>query len=197
MPVSRRTAAGGGFGLLLAVVLAMVFGVDPSLLLGLNSEPGSNAGAQSSSGLPSSAQPLPGQAGRQSPALPGGREDELASFASFGLADAEDTWNAILRQDGANHRESKLVLFSDHVRSACGLTGSAIGPFYCPADEKIYIDLSFYDELQSKFRAPGDFAQGRTVSPMVAANNLYAGSAPDSPMATHKPAIASRPQACG
>jgi len=154
MPMRRRTVASGGLGLVVVVVLGLIFGVDPSVLIGLTGQ----LAPQSDQGMP------PPQLPGQSPGLASGRQDELAQFVSVVLADTEDTWNTIFRQGGADYREPKLVLFTDYVRSACGLTEAAVGPFYCPADEKVYIDLSFYDELQNKFRAPGDFAQAYVIA---------------------------------
>ncbi len=154
MPMRRRTVASGGLGLVVVVVLGLIFGVDPSVLIGLTGQ----LAPQSDQGMP------PPQLPGQSPGLASGRQDELAQFVSVVLADTEDTWNTIFRQGGADYREPKLVLFTDYVRSACGLTDSAVGPFYCPADQKVYIDLSFYDELQNKYRAPGDFAQAYVIA---------------------------------
>ena len=80
------------------------------------------------------------------------------------LAETEDTWNRILPQIGEQYREPKLVLFSGGAQSGCGFAQSAVGPFYCPADEKVYIDLSFFDELSRRFGAPGDFAQAYVIA---------------------------------
>jgi predicted metalloprotease len=80
------------------------------------------------------------------------------------LADTEDTWHALFEEAGGRYREPSLVLFTDSVRSACGIAGAAMGPFYCPADEKVYIDLGFYDELQNRYQAPGDFAQAYVIA---------------------------------
>src|SRR5690606_10194042 len=86
------------------------------------------------------------------------RDKELAQFVSVVLAETETVWHQIFKENGSAYREPKLVLYSGQVQSACGIAGSAVGPFYCPGDEKLYIDLSFYDELQKRFKAPGDFA---------------------------------------
>ena len=90
--------------------------------------------------------------------------NRLAEFVSVVLADTEDTWHALFRSMGKNYEEPSLVLFSGAVQSACGLASAAVGPFYCPADRKLYIDLSFYRDLQQKFGAPGDFAQAYVIA---------------------------------
>jgi predicted metalloprotease len=91
-------------------------------------------------------------------------EDELADFVSVVLADTEDTWNEIFASLGRSYREPTLVLFSGYTQTACGPGQSATGPFYCPLDQKLYIDLGFYDELRTRFRAPGDFAQAYVIA---------------------------------
>jgi hypothetical protein len=90
--------------------------------------------------------------------------DEQSQFVAVVLADTEDTWNAVFRDAGRDYQEPTLVLFSGSVRSACGFAQAAMGPFYCPADQKVYIDLSFYSDLQNRFRAPGDFAQAYVIA---------------------------------
>lgn len=91
-------------------------------------------------------------------------EKELVDFVSVVLADTEETWNAIYQQRGKTYQEPKLVLFRGAVKSACGMAQSAIGPFYCPGDQQVYIDLSFYDQLKNRFKAPGDFAQAYVIA---------------------------------
>lgn len=91
-------------------------------------------------------------------------EKELVEFVSVVLADTEDTWNQIFASKGADYPEPRLVLFRNVVRSACGMAQSATGPFYCPADQKVYIDLSFFDQLRSQLNAPGDFAQAYVIA---------------------------------
>ncbi|MEJ2453102.1 MAG: zinc metallopeptidase [Candidatus Thiodiazotropha sp.] len=91
-------------------------------------------------------------------------EKELVDFVSVVLADTEETWQTIFAKEGGRYKEPKLVLFRGAVRSACGLGQAAMGPFYCPGDQKVYIDLSFYDDLKSRFKAPGDFAQAYVIA---------------------------------
>lgn len=137
------TIAGGGIGTIIIVLLAWYFGIDPSTLL--------------QSGSPNRA---PTQ---QSAAVPPG-QDDLRKFVSVVLADTEDTWHDLFRQMGGTYRDPKLVLFTGAVQSACGFAQAAVGPFYCPADQKVYIDLSFYQELKDRFHAPGDFAQAYVIA---------------------------------
>ncbi len=92
------------------------------------------------------------------------REEPMVQFVSFVLDDTQNTWARIFPTMGAQYRNAKLVLFRDHVESACGLAESATGPFYCPEDEKVYIDLGFFDELQQRFGAPGEFAQAYVLA---------------------------------
>jgi predicted metalloprotease len=139
-----RGLAGGGLGALVLVLVAMLFGVDPRLLL-----QGVPAG-----GVEESVEPY----------HPTPEEERLADFVRVVLGDTEDTWTAIFREQGGAYELPVLVLFSGAVRSACGLADAAVGPFYCPGDRKLYIDLSFYDEMQRRFGAPGDFAQAYVIA---------------------------------
>jgi uncharacterized protein len=91
-------------------------------------------------------------------------DKELAQFVSVVLAETESVWHAIFKEEGSTYREPKLVLFSGQVQSACGVAGASTGPFYCPGDEKLYIDLSFFEELQKRFKAPGDFAMAYVIA---------------------------------
>lgn len=139
---------GLGIGGVVAVVLiSLVLGIDPLALLG--------------GGDPTAERP-PATVTRQAPRS--GAEDELKSFVSHVLADTEDTWHGQFRQMGRTYQEPRLVLFSDAVDSACGMAQAAVGPFYCPVDHKVYIDLSFYRDLRDRFRAPGDFAQAYVIA---------------------------------
>lgn len=134
----------GGGGAVIIGILALVLTGDPSQLLqGL-------LGGQGQS---------QGQVAASSP-----EEDRLADMCSVVLADTEDTWNALFEKSGLDYQEPSLVIFSGQVSSACGLADSSTGPFYCPGDRKIYIDLSFYSELASRFQAPGDFAQAYVLA---------------------------------
>jgi hypothetical protein len=140
-------AVGGGCGTVILVILALVFGVDPSQLLG-----GGGAGPQEG----------PPPAARTGPQQQGG--DAESQFVRRVLGTTEDVWNDIFRRNGSDYREPTLVLFSGQVQSACGRATASVGPFYCPGDEKVYIDLTFFEELRSRFRAPGDFAQGYVIA---------------------------------
>jgi predicted metalloprotease len=136
----------GGFGLVIVVLVALYFGVDPSVLL----QDGPVGG-----GVP----PGGGLQGETT-----GDQEELVAFVSVVLADTEDTWHELFGQSGGQYAEPKLVLFSGAVNSACGFAQAAVGPFYCPADEKVYIDLGFYQDLKQRFGAPGDFAQAYVIA---------------------------------
>jgi hypothetical protein len=142
-----RRAIGGGIGILVIVVIAMLFGVDPSSVLNILNEGGMQENSRSVQQTELTAE-----------------EIELGEFVSVVLADTEDTWNVLFSQMGKTYREPKLVLFSDAVDSACGFAQAAMGPFYCPADYKVYIDLSFYRDLQERFKVPGDFAQAYVIA---------------------------------
>lgn len=142
--IGGKVAVGGGLGTVIVIIIALLFGADPQQVL--EQLPG-NSPEQVQSSHPRSAE-----------------EEELKQFTGVVLAKSEDVWNQIFRQNGRQYREPTLVLFTDQVRSACGIAGSAVGPFYCPADEKVYIDLSFYDSLRQRLGAPGDFAQAYVVA---------------------------------
>ncbi len=141
-----RGAKGGGIGVILLALVAMYFGIDPSLILQSGLVNGPSTGVEQAA--------PPRSAG----------EDQLADFVSVVLADTEDTWEKIFRDMGRSYPQPSLVLFSDAVQSACGNAGSATGPFYCPADRKVYIDLSFYQDLKDDLNAPGDFAQAYVIA---------------------------------
>ncbi len=147
---------GGGFGIggrsiglggvAVALVAGWIFGINPLAILGM----------MEGGGAP------PAQQQGPAPAPPA--NDRAAAFVSTVLADTEDVWHAQLRRGGTEYREPKLVLFRGAVRTACGTGQSAMGPFYCPGDMKVYIDLDFFDTLSRRLGAPGDFAQAYVVA---------------------------------
>jgi len=135
----------GGIGtVVIALALGYFLGIDPSILLQLQS------------GLAPQVS--------QEPYQPTPAEQELADFVSVVLADTEDTWHAIFSAAGQQYEEPGLVLFSGAVQSACGSASAAMGPFYCPADRKVYIDLDFFNDLKQRHGAPGDFAQAYVIA---------------------------------
>ena len=158
--VEDQRGAGGGFGggglriggggLILLLLGAWLFGADPMTLLSILT-----GGGGSSIEAPDTM-----QGGAPAPAA----DDEGAQFVSVVLADTEDTWTEIFQSGGETYQPPKLVLFTGVVRSACGMAQSAMGPFYCPNDQKVYIDLGFYRELRDRFQAPGDFAQAYVIA---------------------------------
>jgi predicted metalloprotease len=121
-------------------------------------------GGGGSGETPNLPQLLPGQNQTEMSAEEKAADDERAEFVKVVMADTEDVWNTIFSNMGDDYREPTLVLFRDGVQSACGSASSAMGPFYCPGDSKVYIDLSFYRDLQSRFNAPGDFAMAYVVA---------------------------------
>jgi predicted metalloprotease len=138
-------AVKGGIGtVVVALALAYFLGIDPSVLLQM--------------------QQATGPAVTQTDYKPTPEEEELADFVSVVLADTEDTWNEIFQGAGRDYQEPRLVLFSGSVQSACGMASAAMGPFYCPSDKKVYIDLSFFDDLRRRHGAPGDFAQAYVIA---------------------------------
>ena len=135
--------AGGGIGGLILILIITFLGGSPSEVL--NDLQGADSG----------------------PSVPyeeTAEEKELAEFVSVVLADTEVVWTKLFREQGLEYEEPILVLYTDSVQSACGAAGASVGPFYCPGDHKLYIDLSFYQELQDKFQAPGDFAMAYVVA---------------------------------
>lgn len=139
----KGLVAGGGIGGLLIVLLVAFLGGDPGAVLdGLGG---------------SGTQPA-------EPYVETEQEQELAEFVSVVLADTEYVWSEIFAEQGMEYAEPSLVLYTGSVNSACGTAGAAVGPFYCPGDQKLYIDLSFYDELQKQFQAPGDFAMAYVIA---------------------------------
>ncbi|MEP9355951.1 neutral zinc metallopeptidase [Xanthobacter sp. KR7-65] len=165
--VEDRRGAGGGFqmpggrgglgiGTIIIVgIIGWALGINPAILIGgLDAITGGGGG-------PSYQQSAPQQQQQTRSAPP---SDELGRFASAVLAQTEDVWTELFRADGKTYQEPKLVLFSGATRSACGGAQSAMGPFYCPLDQKVYLDLTFFQEMKNRFRAPGDFAAAYVIS---------------------------------
>ena len=161
-----RGGGGGGFGIgggaigigtiVIALVGGALLGVNPLTLLGILT--GGGGGAP------------PAQTG-PAPAPPA--NDQMAKFVSTVLADTEDVWTALFQQGGATYQQPKLVLFRGAVRTACGAGQAAMGPFYCPTDQKVYIDLSFCDTLKNRMGAPGDFAEAYVIAHEVGHHVQY------------------------
>lgn len=140
---AKRGLAGGGVGMVIVVLAIYFLGGDPSQVL-------NSIQIQ--------------QPGGDSNYVPTAQEEELAQFVSVVLADTEAVWADLFPKMGRQYEYPKLVLFTDAVESACGYAGSTTGPFYCPGDHKLYIDLGFYNELQERFKAPGDFAMAYVIA---------------------------------
>lgn len=139
--ISSKGLIGGGIGGIAIALVVLLLGGDPTALLqNIQTD-------QTTSNYTESAE-----------------DKELAQFVSVVLAETEDVWHKIFSDAGYNYREPTLVLFNGRVQSACGMAGAASGPFYCPGDEKLYIDLSFYNELKNRFKAPGDFAMAYVIA---------------------------------
>jgi predicted metalloprotease len=152
LPMGGGMRLGGGT-LILLLVGAWLFGADPLALLSMLA-----GGGTDTMQVPDASYRDEGGAPAPAP------NDEGAQFVSVVLADTEDVWNQIFSSAGQTYENPRLVLFTDVVRSACGMAQSAMGPFYCPNDRKVYIDLGFYRELRDRFRAPGDFAQAYVIA---------------------------------
>lgn len=138
--MSAKGVIGGGIGTIIVILLYVLLGGNPADIV-------QQAPTNGTSTYQETAQ-----------------EKELAQFVSVVLADTEDVWTALFKQQGLTYEYPKLVLFTGSVQSACGIAGASSGPFYCPGDRKVYIDLSFYDQLQNQFQAPGDFAMAYVIA---------------------------------
>jgi predicted metalloprotease len=141
---------GGGLAALLLAIVAMLMGADPRAFIGLIEQPAAQLG----------------QPGQQAP----GVEDEAKEFIEVVLKDTENVWTQLFREQvqGGDYQPPRLIIFSGSVRSGCGMASAAMGPFYCPADQQIYIDPAFFDELSRRHNAPGDFAQAYVIAHEVA-----------------------------
>ena len=147
MSISRGAKIGGigGLGVVLLVVVGLFLGIDPGVMLQVG---------ETLQSPPASVEQSAGS----------GRDDDDRRFVAVVLAETEDVWNDVFTRGGRRYQEPKLVLFSGSVDSACGKAGSAVGPFYCPADHKVYLDLAFFDELHNRFGASGDFARAYVIA---------------------------------
>ncbi|HTN48275.1 MAG TPA: neutral zinc metallopeptidase [Burkholderiaceae bacterium] len=144
-----RGIAGGGIGLVVLVIVGMLFGIDPRVILGL-------AGTVQTVQNQVAPQQMEGKRGAPT--------DEMGRFVSGVLADTEKTWGTLFQQLGRQYRDPTLVLFAGATPTACGTGQTAMGPFYCPLDQRVYIDLAFYQQLRDRFHAPGDFAQAYVIA---------------------------------
>lgn len=140
----QTVAMGGGLGTLILIVLGLLLGVNPQRLI-------QQQGANVPAGPAAKVELTPEQ-------------KETRDFLATILGDTEEVWTDVFAQEGKTYQKPTLVLFEGAVRSACGQASSAVGPFYCPGDEKVYLDTAFFDELRSRFKAPGDFAQAYVVA---------------------------------
>jgi predicted metalloprotease len=138
--------AGGGLGLVVVIIAALAFGVDPTALLQAGGQLGTAPAAPSGQGAV------------------GTPDDALGQFVAVVLGDTEAAWSQVFAASGHDYPEPTLVLFDGAVRSACGTTSSAVGPFYCPGDRKVYLDLAFFRQLRDQLGAPGDFAQAYVIA---------------------------------
>lgn len=146
--VRRSGGKKGGIGIIIVTLIAMYFGVDPKIIMSLiDGMSLTQTSSQTNPNYKRSAE-----------------QQQLINFTAVVLADTEDTWQQLFQQMGKRYQEPKLVLFTDKVLSACGHAESAMGPFYCPSDKKIYIDLGFYQRLKNRHNAPGDFAQAYVIA---------------------------------
>ena len=149
---SRRVGGRGiGFGTIVIALLAgWIFGINPMTILGFLGGGGEL--------MPETTQSAPATASAEKPS------DQMGQFVSSVLAGTEDVWTTVFQQGGAQYQKPRLVLFSGATATACGTGQSAMGPFYCPGDQKVYIDLSFYETMRRELGAPGDFAQAYVVA---------------------------------
>ena len=145
IPRGAKIGGIGGLGLLAIVVIGMFLGIDPTVLL---------------QGIPNVQTPSVSVQPGDRPAL----NDDQSKFVSVVLAETEDVWSETFQKMGRTYQPPTLVLYSEAVQSACGIAGSAVGPFYCPSDQKVYLDLSFFEDLQTRFGASGDFAEAYVIA---------------------------------
>jgi len=145
IPRGAKIGGAGGLGLVAIVLIGMFLGIDPTVLLQSVSEIQSPSVSVEQRSLPA-------------------ENDDQRKFVAVVLAETEDVWHDAFKKVGQTYQPPKLVLFSGAVESACGMAGSATGPFYCPSDNRVYLDLSFFEELRTRFGASGDFAQAYVIA---------------------------------
>ncbi|MER8912703.1 zinc metallopeptidase [Mesorhizobium sp. M0761] len=156
IPIGGRTGGGGSILLVVLVVLAgWYFGFDPSQILGS----GDGGGV-----LPGGGGQITDNSGAQDDGAGTPASDEMKQFVATVLAETEETWTGIFQSQGLKYEDPKLVLFSGQIRSACGSASTAAGPFYCPGDHKVYLDTTFFQQLDQQFGASGDFAQAYVIA---------------------------------
>ena len=148
---SPKLAAGGGGIMLLIAIVAIFLGADPRQIIQAFLQQQQQQGAVQQ-----------GDVADQKPSNP--REEEMAQFVRVVLKDTEDVWDKLFAEAGQRYQKPRLVLFSDSVKSACGFADAAVGPFYCPGDNQVYIDLSFFDELATKYKAAGEFPRAYVIA---------------------------------
>jgi len=143
IPVKGMIGGGVGIGSVVIFIVFLLLGGDPAVILNNTQveEPGASSAYVETA-----------------------KEKELADFSSVVLAETETVWTDLFQREGSTYTYPKLVLYTDSVESACGVSGAAAGPFYCPGDSKVYIDLDFFNELQVRFKAPGDFAMAYVIA---------------------------------
>ncbi|MER8425689.1 neutral zinc metallopeptidase [Mesorhizobium sp. M1403] len=155
IPIGGRAGGGGMSGIIIVGLIFLAgwyFGFDPSQIL-------DNSGLQ-----PGGGGQITDNSGEQGGGTGAPASDEMKQFVSTVLAETEDTWTGIFQSEGLTYQDPKLVLFSGQIRSACGSASSAAGPFYCPNDRKVYLDTTFFQQLDQQFGASGDFAQAYVIA---------------------------------
>jgi predicted metalloprotease len=151
----------GGGALVILVIVGMLFGINPFEMLGILGGDGGGVQQVPAPSMPSEYGPQTGSTGAAPPAT---QADVNKDFSRAVLGDTEDVWGAVFKAMGSRYEPPKLVLYRDVTRSACGTANAAVGPFYCPADQDLYLDTSFFNELHTRFGAPGDFAQAYVIA---------------------------------
>ncbi|HEX6442398.1 MAG TPA: neutral zinc metallopeptidase [Stellaceae bacterium] len=160
----------GGIGAIIVVVVGLFLGIDPSTLMSLLN--GDQPAQQQSDTRSASNDQIGGYSGGYDPSAgygtsrppDGAQPDTARHFVAVVLADTEDVWKQVFGASGRTYVEPKLVLYTGHIASACGFASTASGPFYCPNDQKVYLDLSFFEEMKSRFHAPGEFAEAYVIA---------------------------------